>query len=382
MNHATTFKIYTTVTELPSNWDDLASTNVFLTRNYLSVLEDSAPSNMICYYIGLYQNNQLVGLALSQFLDLNSIRSFGERDHCFKTQIRNFVFKNFCSRILFIGNNMLTGQNAYCFDEKITPSEGLLLIEKAVAELQKQFSLKKLKIHLTVFKDFKPSEAAHFNLPEFKPFFAFSTQPNMVFPLKDSWLSIEDYVDDLNKKYRNQYKRAQKKAFGISKRKLSLEEISYYEKTIVQLYRNVAEKAPFNTFFLPENHFEIFKKSLTDKFLFYGYFIDEKLIGFNTLIKNGADIDTYFLGYDSEYQQEKMLYLNMLYDMIGYSIKKKFKRVIFARTALEIKSSVGAKPEKMIGFIQHKNPILNRLIAPLFRYFEPEILWNERNPFK
>jgi hypothetical protein len=156
VNHATTFKIYTTVTELPSNWDDLATTNIFLTRNYLRVLEVSAPSNMICYYIGLYQNEQLVGIALSQFLDLNSIRSFGERDHCFKTQIRNFVFKNFCSRILFVGNNMLTGQNAYYFNEKIIPSEGLLLLEKAVAELQKQFALKNLRIHLTVYKDFNP----------------------------------------------------------------------------------------------------------------------------------------------------------------------------------------------------------------------------------
>jgi hypothetical protein len=31
----------------------------------------------------------------------------------------------------------------------------------------------------------------------------------------------------------------------------------------------------------------------------------------------------------------------MLYDMIAYSINKGFKEIIFARTALEIKSSVG-----------------------------------------
>jgi predicted N-acyltransferase len=382
VNPNTTFRIFTTLAELPKNWDDLATTNIFLTRNYLRVLEASAPSNMICYYIGLYQNEQLVGIALSQFLDLNSIRSFGERDHCFKTQIRNFVFKNFCSRILFIGNNMLTGQNAYCFNEKIIPSEGLLLIEKAVAELQKQFALKNLRIHLTVYKDFNPSETVHFNLPEFKPFFAFSTQPNMVFQLKKSWLSIDDYVADLNKKYRDQYKRARKKALGISKRKLTLEEICFHKNTINQLYHNVAEKAPFNTFFLPDDHFETLKAALSDQFLFYGYFIDEKLIGFNTLIKNGSDMDTYFLGYDSEFQQEKMLYLNMLYDMVGYSIKKRFKQITFARTALEIKSSVGAKPEEMIGFIKHQNPLINQLIAPLFRYFEPDNQWNERNPFK
>jgi hypothetical protein len=68
--------------------------------------------------------------------------------------------------------------------------------------------------------------------------------------------------------------------------------------------------------------------------------------------------------------------------MVGYSIKKRFKQITFARTALEIKSSVGAKPEEMIGFIKHQNPLINQLIAPLFRYFEPDNQWNERNPFK
>jgi hypothetical protein len=42
-----------------------------------------------------------------------------------------------------------------------------------------------------------------------------------------------------------------------------------------------------------------------------------------------------------------MLYLNML------SINKGFKEIIFARTALEIKSSVGAKPIQMYGYIGH-----------------------------
>ena len=145
---------------------------------------------------------------------------------------------------------------------------------------------------------------------------------------------------------------------------------------------NVAKNAPFNTFYLPENHFEEFKKELKDNFLFYGYFIDDELIGFNTLIKNGKDIDTYFLGYDEKHQREKMLYLNMLYDMIAYSINKGYSRIIFARTALEIKSSVGAKPVKMYGLMKHSNPFINLFVSKTFSYFEPVMEWQERNPFK
>jgi len=72
----------------------------------------------------------------------------------------------------------------------------------------------------------------------------------------------------------------------------------------------------------------------------------------------------------------------MLYDMIAYSINKNFKEIIFARTALEIKSSVGAKPVKMFGLMDHSSKIVNLYLPRIFKYLEPETVWQERNPFK
>jgi hypothetical protein len=68
--------------------------------------------------------------------------------------------------------------------------------------------------------------------------------------------------------------------------------------------------------------------------------------------------------------------------MIGYSINKGYKRIVFARTALEIKSSVGAKPFSMYGLIRHSNPLINLFVSKAFSYFEPKMEWKERNPFK
>jgi hypothetical protein len=337
---------------------------------------------MMCKFIGLFQGEELVGVALTQFIDLSAVRSFGERDHCVKTEIRNFAFKKFSSNVLVVGNNTLTGQNGFCFSENVSVSDVLVALNNAVQAVKIQIQKKGQKVHLIIFKDFSETQIPLFELPEFQSYFKFSTQPNMLFEIKKHWHSFDDYVTDLNKKYRDQFKRAQKKAEGITKRKLSLEDIANYKDRIFELYMDVANNAPFNTFYLPENHFGIFKKALKDKFLFYGYFNGATLIGFNTLIKNGNDIDTYFLGYDEKCQREKMLYLNMLYDMIGYSINKGFNRIVFARTALEIKSSVGAKPEKMYGLMQHSNWFINLFIGRLFRYFEPEMVWTERNPFK
>lgn len=376
------FKIYDSVQNLPIEWDILAAKNIFLSRNYLSILETAAPKNMSCHFIALFQNEEIIGISISQFLDLSQIPSFGERDNCLKTKIRNFVFKRFGSKVLIIGNNMLTGQNGILFDKKTPLKTVFSLLKKATEVLEQEYKKQGNKPHLTIFKDYSKKEISYFDNPEYDSFYRFSTQPNMIFNIKDSWQIFDDYIADKNKKYRDQFKRARKKTSNISKQKLSLEDIQKHKDRIHYLYLNVAQKAAFNTFYLDENHFETFKKNLKDKFLFYGYFENNELIGFNTLIKNGSDIDTYFLGYDENCQKEKMLYLNMLYDMIGYSINKKYSRIIFARTALEIKSSVGAKAMDMFGLIKHNNPFLNLFVSKTFHYFEPKIEWQERNPFK
>ena len=382
MNTNYSFQIYFSSENLPSNWDVLALNNIFLSKDYLKILEKSAPENMVCHFIGFFRDKELVGIALSQFLDLNKLESFGERDKCIKTSIRNSIFKNFCSHVLILGNNMLTGQNAYAFSDRIDKKTSLLCLKTASKKLETIFKNKGQKVHITTFKDFPQEETTVFQKAGFQDYFQFSTQPNMIFDIPTHWKTEQDYINALSKKYRDQYKRARKKANGVVKIKMHLEDIIKHEETIYDLYFHVAKNAHFNTFFLAKNHFQSLKEILKDKFLFYGYFLDEKLIGFNTIIKNGEVMDTYFLGYDESIQREKMLYLNMLYDIIAYSINKGFKEIVFARTALEIKSAVGAKPQEMFGYMKHSNIILDTVIEKLFCYLEPEVVWQERNPFK
>jgi predicted N-acyltransferase len=375
-------RIYSSVTQFPENWEELAVDNIFLTKEYLEILEKSAPVNMSCHFIGIFNNSELVGIAVSQFLDLNQLDSFGDRDKCIKSSIRNIVFKNFCSHVLLLGNNMLTGQNSWAFSTKIEVKILQNEVLNAMETLKEQFKASGKKVHVSSIKDFETEEIETFHPAIKKDYFQFSTQPNMVFTILENWKKEQDYIAALSKKYRDQYKRARKKADGIEKRKLGLQEIIALEEEIYELYFHVAQNAPFNTFFLAKNHFRVFKEILKDQFLFYGYFIDNKLIGFNTLIKNGTAMDTYFLGYDDSIQKEKMLYLNMLYDMIAYSINKGFKEIVFARTALEIKSSVGAKPVEVFGFIKHETKLIDRCTKSIFNYLEPKTEWQERNPFK
>jgi predicted N-acyltransferase len=377
-----TYTIYSSISQLPNSWDEVAHQNAFLQTPYLRVLEESAPTNMQCFYIGIFENSVLIGVAMAQYLNLNKLESFGERDKCFKTYARNFVFKNFAAHALFLGNNMITGQNGYLFNKEIGTKAVGQILQQCANEITAYFKKKNIKIHIVSFKDFYQHCAEELKNSAFSGLYEFNTQPNMIFELQHQWKTDADYVAVLSKKYRDQYKRAHKKFEGIETRELFLGDIILQENRIYELYYHVAKNAPFNTFFLARNHFSAFKKHCGERFILVGYFLQDKLVGFHTLLLNGDTLETYFLGYDEQIQKEKMLYLNMLYNMTKYGIENQFKKIIFGRTALEIKSSIGAQPTLMSGFIYHNTQLINRYFDKIFPRLEPASVWHQRHPFK
>ncbi|MEY4432202.1 MAG: hypothetical protein RLZZ44_332, partial [Bacteroidota bacterium] len=139
---------------------------------------------MVCHFIGIFEKKTLVAIALSQFVDLNQLESFGERDQCIKSTIRNIVFKNFCSHILLIGNNTLTGQNAFVISETANSTEVLKTLQKAVLSLKDIFKKQGKKVHMCGLKDFRETELKALEISEFNPYLRFSTQPNMIFSIR------------------------------------------------------------------------------------------------------------------------------------------------------------------------------------------------------
>ena len=325
--------------------------------------------------MGIFEGEELIATALFQEIDLALLNSFGERDHFFLTEIRNFLFKRFASKLLIVGNNMLSGQNAYAC---LPHADEIQVVEK-LKEICHNWPQ---KTHLTIFKDFTQSQTKPFQTPAFSSDYPFSSQPNMIFEILPSWKKEEDYVADLAKKYRDQFKRCRKKGSEIRQNELSLEEILQNEQTIYSLYLQVAKNSPFNTFILPSNHFSTFKQNLGDNFILRGYFLDNQLVGFTSLIRHGKELETYFLGFDNTIQREKMLYLNMLYDIVGCGIAQGFERIILGRTALEIKSSIGATPHELWCYVRHQNSIANKFTATLLDYLKPVEEWLPRHPFK
>lgn len=368
---------YRTAGDLPENWNSvIGKHNIMLSGEYFKVLETSAPDNMQCFFIGFFKQEQLIGGALVQYLDFLKHKTFQKNEIGYG--LKNRIARTFSRDIMILGNNMLTGQNGFYFDvTEITVDEIIRMLEKAVQHMQKEVR----KTSLIIYKDYRPAFADLFQ--KHRPgYFRFSVQPNMILNLKEHWKTFEDYLGDFSTKYRTRARTARKKLSGTEKRELHAGDIKKYAQEMNLLYQHVAEHAAFNTFFLAENHFVSMKENLGENFKVLGYFSEGLLIGFFTMVINECDIDTYFLGYDRTCQKEKQLYLNMLLDMVEFSISHRYRRIIFGRTALEIKSTVGAEPVEISGFIRHRSFLVNLLMKYIFPSVSPRTEWIRRKPFK
>jgi len=387
-----TYKIYNTVAQLPKRWNGLTN-DIFLKTPFLSALENSSPSNIKTYFIGVFSGSKhsaeseiLVGIAIVQQVGLFSDDIFRRQsDSTLKEIGKRCVSLFLKGNALVIGNLMHTGSHAYWFDKgKISQTRFLEIILDATEELSKQIKAKfSQKISIVAIKDFFENDKIHLDAALFRShhFFKARVQPNMVFDPQPNWNTTEDYVAEFNKKYRRRHRTAIKKRAAINSRELNLEAIKSLNLRIYELYENVSDNAGVNSFKLHQQHFYEMKLQLKDDFKIFGYFINNELVGFYTLIINGNSLETYFLGYKASLQHKHQMYLNMLFDMVGFGIKQGTKQIVFARTAMEIKSSVGAKPKEMSIYLKHNTFLLNRIFRQIVKFMNPVREWQERHPF-
>ena len=382
------FKIYTSAVDLPKNeWNGLTRHDIFLQTHYLEAFEKACPNTICVYYVGVFNKKELVGVAVIQRVQLYLKDMFRHEDATrFKEALQNTLSKFLKGNILVVGNLTHTGQHGLFVDQtKISQTQFIKKIYEACEELTKWIRIeRKRKIRLILFKDYFKNDAIHLEQSffELKKFYKMQVQPNMIMKPRKNWLSIQDYVADMTTKYRSRFNRARQKRQTVMVKELNIEEINNHSIDLYKLYKNVSKNASFNTFILPKQHFLILKEHLLDNFKVFGYYLNNELIGFYTVILNNKSLETYFLGYDSEHQHANQLYLNMLYDMAAYAINNRFESVVYARTAMEIKSSVGAQPETMFIYLKYTNSFVNALLKQIFNLMNPAQKWEERRPFK
>ncbi len=381
------YKIYTTVKEVPESWDNLPTQDIFLKTSFLTSLEQSCPINITPYYIGFFKLEKLVGIAVMQRVELYADDVFRKtEDNALIKGTKKIISKIIKGNVLVLGNLMHTGQHGTFFlKEELSFREYLNIVYKALNELKKNIKTKhNKKIRIIAFKDYFEADEMHKNVSFFKTnkLYKVKVQPNMLFDIPDNWNNTDEYISAFTKKYKRRFQTAKKKKGNIQHKELSLKAVGEFQQELFNLYKNVSDNARVNSFVLEPSHFFQLKKELQDKFKIFGYFLEDELIGFYTIILNGKQLETYFLGYNKEFQFKHQIYLNMLFDMAFYAIDNKLRTVVYARTAMEIKSSVGAEAKTMYLYMKHTNAIINLVLKYIVKFMNPKQDWQERHPFK
>lgn len=385
------FAFFRSIESAGRDWDHGApANNIFLQRPYLRILEANPPEGMRFGYLVFYKEESPIGVALCQFKYFKGDDNIADletpsKEPCFfgglSKWFKRWVAGKAAADILICGNLLLTGEHGFYFNnEHIGQAESIDLLEKAMNHVIDTMGREGVKMPVILVKDIEPVHHVQGQALVSKGFTEFDIQPNMVLEL--TFRDMTEYLAAMSTKYRTRAKRAFKKLDGIERRKLNYSEIRDELPTIYRLYRDIANNAGFNMVDLNEHYLAALQHDLSGHFQMFAYYLDGKLVAFYTTIRNHDELEAHFLGYEKALNHDYQLYLNILYDIVKVGLEGGCKRIVFARTALEIKSSVGAVAHELPSYLRHQNSVANKFAPMILDYLKPVEAWHPRHPFK
>ena len=383
---------YTRLKDIRTIWDQIApKDNLFLRSEYLSVLEQAPPIGMTMGYLLFFTRQRPVGIAICQTQYFKADQSIKLEDNkstpCFFSTFARYVRGLVASKVEFntlvCGNLLLTGEHGFYFDiEQVNEKEAFSLLSEGLAYAQEQISQSGTFISAILIKDFYEQGVTISNSLIEDDYNEFSIDPNMVLHIRPNWEGFDDYLADLTSKYRVRIKRALKKSKHLTRRELTVEDVEQLLSRLYALYKDIATNSGFNVVNLNESYLLQLKQQMPERFRVFGYFDGDQLIAYFTTILNGDDLEAHFLGFERAANADCQIYLNILIDILKIGIKSGVREIIYARTALEIKSSLGADAKEMYCYMRHRNNFSNRFMKPVLEYLKPESSFQPRHPFK
>lgn len=377
-----TIKIYASIHEInTSEWNTINTKIPFFQSHAFLLMIENIQNTLQFRYVLVYKKEELVASLYFQLLDFtfkNLVNYSSEQleKNGFKSAIKKYIAqKN--TKLLNLGNVFFTGDNGIIAKNEIDIIEQLPTFFDAVYAT---FSEKKPSASLLANIYIKDEEKCkRFCEQAFHPF---TTEPDMFMQINENWHSMVDYMNSLSSKYRVRTKKILSSSINIIKKEFSLDEIHFYKNEIHLLYNNVVNHVAFNMAMLNIDFFENAKSLYNEKCVISGYFLNDQLVGFSCLFN--IEIDTlhvHYIGLNYDVNKEYKLYNRMLLDFVDFAIQHQVKNIHFGRTATEIKTTIGAKPNPLRAYLKMNNRFLNMALPSFLNRIKPPE-YVVRNPFK
>jgi hypothetical protein len=339
-------------------------------------------------YLIFSKADQVVGFSYCQIYPFSAEQSFKSfRSHSESATI-GLRLKSVLARLvkfkaLVCGNLLLTGQYGFYFLPEFNQRQ-FSILESAWRALFAKLQDQDQEVTVLFAKEFdlKNSQLvkSSFANPDF---YQFLVQPSMVYDVLPGLDSFADYLNALKSKYRLRMNSALKKREkNITLRKLSLQKLQQESSACQQLLDQVIGQSDFKIVDLKIEYLIDLKARFLERFQVQGYYYEEKLIGFMSYFIDQNAIVAHLTGFDLSRNKKFDLYLNMLLQLVRCTIEGCCQSLILSRTALEIKSSVGATPRPMINLLKHRNKSLNLALPHVYSILYQNEEWTQRKPFK
>ncbi|MEM6720739.1 MAG: hypothetical protein AAF611_15525 [Bacteroidota bacterium] len=352
---------YDNINDIPSAyWAQLGcGKNTYYTPEFLRAYE-LANSDIVFRYIVIVNDQQeAVAFASTQTvtIPIETITQNIKIARWIKRTI-NGLFCNNSPKIMFCGNVFLSGEYGTFIKEGENYNR---LFHELVAGLKVVMKETK-KLHAVFVKDFKKTSLKLTDQLKDYGYAPMKVEPNMIITLKPEWTSFDEYKNALKSKYRVKANKADSKSEPLIAKEFTYQEIDYYREELQALYENTIANANFNAQVLDLDTYMLLKKTYGEQFIVKGYFLEHTLVGFLSAMRNGHNLDAHFIGLNYALNRDFAIYPRILNDYVRLGILYGSKRINLGRTASEIKSTLGAKPQDLTCYIRHKRPFINSLM--------------------
>ena len=386
-----TFTCFEEISAVPENeWTKaIQNKNIFLSFSYLSVLHKEKTANFRFRYVIIYNRKNPIGVVYFQINDF-SASLFGELMEKQITELqskRASVFQKYIEknedetimRLVTCGNNFISGEHGFYLDVN-NKKTTFKLVEGVIDSVARAEKLRG-KISAILVKDFYAEGFGNKDCWYCNKFIHFNVEPNMIIDLPAGLSNLTDYLGHFSKKYRNRAKHILKASSTLTKKRLSVDEVSFYKEAMHILYTQVFNQAKFKLVHLSPSYFEDVIKISPHVFYVDAWFLENKMVSFACGFCLENEVEAHYIGFDYTHNKEFELYQTILYSFIEQAILVNKSKINLGRTASEIKTTVGAKPHELLCYIKPQNTVSKLIMKPFMQFLQPTD-WIPRNPFK
>ena len=269
-------------------------------------------------------------------------------------------------KIILVGNIQITGSDGLCSgDDK----PDLKHVYRVLKEKYPDYDA-------IIIKDIAPEYVSNS-----QGSVAIPMLPLMQLNIREEWKSFNDYIGALSSKYRVRVKAARSRMEPLKPKLLNADETANLSKDLNQLYMNVYEKAKFKIAWFDDDFLVKLKQKYANELVIQAYFLDEKPIGFIAVLNDSGIAHAIMIGLDYQFNEAYKLYFNLLIDSISIAINQGANKLNMGRTAMEIKSTLGAEPVETYSIAKFRKLSVKLAMKRVISTFrQPE--WEQRKPFR